>query len=110
MATSERSRRFINDSFETACQGRRPRDYTRLGNEVKTSARRPAMRRNLRIREVAVGILAASGLIGFLPSFLHAQEQVAQRPDLAKADSPKPGSLEQGVPAGIEPSDSRTQT
>ena len=67
------------------------------------------MRRNLRIREVAVGLLAASGLIGFLPSFLHAQEQVAQRPDLAKADSPKPGSLEQGVPAGIEPSDSRNQ-
>jgi len=65
------------------------------------------MRRNLRIRGVGVPLLAASGLLGFLPGFSHAQEQMAQRPDLAIADAPWPGSLEQGAPVGVEPSDSR---
>jgi hypothetical protein len=67
------------------------------------------MGRNLGIRKVAVSLLAASGLLGLLPSFSHAQEPMAQRPDLARADSPRPGSLEQGAPVGVEPSDSRKQ-
>lgn len=76
---------------------------------MKTGARRPGMRRHLRIRGVAVPLLAAIGLLGFLPSFLHAQEQMTQRPDLATADSPRPGSLEQDAPVGVDPSDSRRQ-
>ncbi len=67
------------------------------------------MRRNLRIRRVAVPLLAASGLIGFLPSFSYSQEQVAQPPVLAKADSPKAGWLEQGAAVGVAPSHSRSQ-
>jgi hypothetical protein len=85
MVVSERSRPVINDS----CQGRGPRDYTGLGNEPKTAAKRLAMARNVSMRGLGVLLLAASGLINCLPIALHAQEQ--------------------GAPVGVRPSPSRNQ-
>src|SRR5580700_623438 len=85
MVVSERSRPVINDS----CQGRGPRDYTGLGNEPKTAAKRLAMARNVSMRGLGVLLLAASGLINCLPMASIAQEQ--------------------GAPVGVRPSPSRNQ-
>jgi hypothetical protein len=80
-----------------------------LGHEVKTAAKRLAMRRNVRMRGLGVLLLVASGLPSCLPIASHAQEQVAERPDSLGAGSPKPGSLAQGAPVGVAPSHSRNQ-
>jgi hypothetical protein len=79
-----------------------PGDYTRLGNEVKTGARRSAMR-NQRIRGFGVLLLAASGLMvcGAGPSC--AQENAAQRPDSPKEDSTRPDSPKTGTAGGVGP-------
>src|SRR5580700_3119805 len=105
----ERSRRVIHDSFETACPGKRPRDYTRLDKEVETAAERLAMRRHMRIGGRGVLLLAASGLINGLPIASQAQEQVAERPHSPGAGSPPPGSLAQGAPVGGALSQARKQ-
>jgi hypothetical protein len=54
------------------------------------------------MRGLGVLLLSASGLLNCLPMVLHAQEQVAERPDSPEAGSRKPGSLAQGAPAGVE--------
>jgi hypothetical protein len=71
-----------------ACQGRQPRDYTRLGTEVKTGARILAMRRNVGIRGVGVFLLAATGLMAYVPGSLRAQQMAAQQPNSPKSESP----------------------
>jgi hypothetical protein len=76
---------------------------------AKTAAKRPAMRRTVRMPGLGVLLLAAGGLINCLPIASHAQEQVAPRPYWPGAGSPKPGSLEQAAPVGVEPSHSGNQ-
>jgi hypothetical protein len=76
-----------------------------LANEVKTGAKRLAMKRTVRIPGVAVRLLAAIGLMGCVPGSSRAQETATQRPDLSRADSPQPGSLKAGAPFGANPSD-----
>jgi hypothetical protein len=60
-----------------------------LGHEVKTAAKRLAMRRNLSMRGLLVLLLAATGLITCLPIASQAQEQ--------------------GAPVGVPPCHSRNQ-
>jgi hypothetical protein len=67
------------------------------------------MRRNSRIGGLGVLLWIWSGLMSCPPSFSHAQERVAQRPELAKADLPKPGSPAQDAAVGVGPSDSGNQ-
>jgi hypothetical protein len=80
-----------------------------LGKQVKTAAKRLAMRRNVSRRGLGVLLLAARGLINCLPIASAAQEQIAERPDVLRAGSPQPGSLEQGAPLGVVPSHSGKQ-
>src|SRR4029077_3976302 len=60
-----------------------------FGNEVKTAAKRLAIRRNVSMRGLGVLLLAASGLINSLPIASQAQEQ--------------------GAPAGVRPAPARNQ-
>jgi hypothetical protein len=80
-----------------------------LGTEVKTEAFKVTMRKTVGIRGIGGLILAAMGLMIYVPGSMRAQQTSAPRPDPQGAGTPEADSPKQGSPAGVEPCDSGDQ-